>query len=118
MTQNQNTPESYVTAIKASGLSIYDEVPIGHPTLWIPTPQLEQLLQNGLQGISLDGLPLRTRSKVVKESVCRVLGYPTPKSFKNTAAFPGAIFRHIYPKIEQSTDMERGTFIFASICDN
>lgn len=93
MTQNQNTPESYITAIKASGLSIYDEVPIGHPTLWIPTPQLEQLLQNGLQGISLDGLPLRTRSKVVKESVCRVLGYPIPKSFKKTQPrFPGQFF--------------------------
>lgn len=93
MTQNQNTLESYVTAIKSSGLSIYDEVPIGHPTLWIPTPQLEQLLQNGLQGISLAGLPLRTRSKVVKESICHVLGYPTPKSFKKTRPrFPGQFF--------------------------
>lgn len=92
MTQNPN-PETYVAAIKASGLSIYDEIPIGHPTLWIPTPQLEQLLQKGLQGISLAGLPLRTRSKVVKESVCRVLGYPIPKSFKKTQPrFPGQFF--------------------------
>ena len=92
MTQNPN-PETYVAAIKASGLSIYDEIPIGHPTLWIPTPQLEQLLQEGLQGISLAGLPLRTRSKVVKESVCRVLGYPIPKSFKKTQPrFPGQFF--------------------------
>ena len=93
MTQNLNTLESYVAAIKASGLSIYDEIPIGHPTLWIPTPQLEQLLQKGLQGISLAGLPLRTRSKVVKESVCRILGYPVPKSFKRTQPrFPGQFF--------------------------
>lgn len=93
MTQNPNNPEYYVAAIKASGFSIYDEIPIGHPTLWIPTPQLEQLLQHGLRGISLAGLPLRTRSKVVKESVCRVLGYPIPKSFKKTQPrFPGQFF--------------------------
>jgi len=93
MSQNQNNAESYVAAIEVSGLSIYDEIPVGHPTLWIPTPQLEQLLQKGLQGISLAGLPLRTRSKVVKESVCRVLGYPIPKSFQRTQPrFPGQLF--------------------------
>jgi len=93
MVQNPNTHENYVTAIKASGLSIYDEVPIGHPTLWIPTPQLEMLLQTGLQGISLAGLPLRTRSKIVKQSICRVLGYPIPKSFKKTQPrFPCQFF--------------------------
>jgi hypothetical protein len=51
MTQNPKTPDSYVVEIETSGLSIYDEIPVGHPTLWIPTPQLEQLLQQGLQGI-------------------------------------------------------------------
>jgi len=93
MTNNQSTPETYPAAIKASGFSIYDEIPIGHPTLWIPAPQLERLLQDGLQGMSLAGLPLRTRSKVVKESICRVLGYPIPKSFKKTQPrFPGQFF--------------------------
>lgn len=93
MTQNPNVPEKYVAAIKASGYSIYDEIPIGHPTLWIPTPQLEHLLQMGLQGISLAGLPLRTRSKVVKARICRALGYPIPKSFKKTQPrFPGQFF--------------------------
>ena len=53
MTQNPN-PETYVAAIKASGLSIYDEIPIGHPTLWIPTPQLEQLLQEIRSDTGLD----------------------------------------------------------------
>jgi hypothetical protein len=93
MTQNPTSPEDYVATIKASGLSIYDKIPIGHPTLWIPTPQLEKLLHNGLQGLSLAGLPLRTRSKVVKENVCRVLGYPIPKSFKKTQPrFEGQFF--------------------------
>ena len=35
-------------------------------------------------GLSLAGLPLRTRSKVVKEEICKSLGYPVPSSFKKT----------------------------------
>lgn len=93
MTQNPIQAESYVNAIRASGKSIYDPIPIGHPTLWIPTPELEKLLQAGLQGLSLAGLPLKTRSKVVKENVCRVLGYPVPKSFQKTQPrFIGQLF--------------------------
>jgi hypothetical protein len=32
----------------------------------------------------LAGLPIRTRSKIVKERICQVLGYPVPKSFQKT----------------------------------
>lgn len=35
-------------------------------------------------GISLSGLALRTRSKVVKSIICEALGYPIPKSFVKT----------------------------------
>jgi hypothetical protein len=82
MTQDKVNIQNYVHAIKESRLTIYDPIEINHPTLWIPTPVLETLLDNGLKGISLADLPLRTRSRVVKEHVCRVLGYPIPKSFK------------------------------------
>lgn len=83
-------PERYVQAIRQSGLSIYDPIEIGDPELWIPTPELEQLLTRELTGVSLAGLPLRTRSKVVKQHVCRVLGYPVPSSFRKTQPrFPG-----------------------------
>ncbi len=34
--------------------------------------------------MSFTGLPLRTRSKAVKQHVCRALGYPVPPSFKRT----------------------------------
>lgn len=86
-------PRDYVAALRRSGLSIYDEIAVGDPQLWIPTVELEWLLDNGLRGISLAGLPLRTRSKVVKEAVCRVLGYPVPKLFKKTQPrFPGQMF--------------------------
>ena len=66
---------------------------IGDPRLWIPTVELEAILDANLRGISLAGLPLRTRSKVVKEHVCRSLGYPVPSSFQKTKPrFPGQLF--------------------------
>lgn len=86
-------PQRFVEAIRASGKSIYDPIPVGDPTYWIPTPELEDLLDRKLKGLSLAGLPLRTRSKVVKESVCNALGYPVPRSFRKTQPrFPGQLF--------------------------
>ena len=73
---------AYVQNIRDARITIYDPIEVGDPTLWIPAPELERLLDDGLRGISLAGLPLRTRSKVAKAHVCRVLGYPVPKSFK------------------------------------
>jgi hypothetical protein len=80
-------------AISRSGLSIYDPVDVSDPDLWIPTPELEALLESGLDWLRLGGLPLRTRSKVIKQRICRVLGYPVPASFKRTRPrFPGQLF--------------------------
>lgn len=87
------SPVPYVQNIRASRLTIYDYIEIGDPALWIPTPDLERLLDDGLRGVSLAGLPLRTRSKVAKAHVCRVLGYPVPTSFlKSQPRFPGQLF--------------------------
>lgn len=84
---------NYVDNIRTSGLTIYDKIEIGDHNLWVPTRDLERLLDSGLRGMSLSGLPLRTRSKVVKERICQVLGYPVPKSFKKTQPrFPGQLF--------------------------
>lgn len=86
-------PKRFTEAISRSGLSIYDPIEIGDRKLWIPSPELQTLLDDGLRGISLAGLPLRTRSKVVKTAVCRVLGYPVPASFRKTQPrFPGQLF--------------------------
>lgn len=83
----------YTNAIRESGLDIYSQIEIGDPKLWIPSPILEELLDNTLRGNSLARLPLRTRSKVLKEQVCQALGYPTPTSFKKTKPrFPGQDF--------------------------
>jgi len=79
--------------IRASGLSIYDEIKVGDSDLWVPSSELQILLNRGLSGSSLKGLPLRTRSKVVKQMVCKALGYPVPSSFQKThPRFPGQCF--------------------------
>jgi hypothetical protein len=91
MPENEG-PARYVEAIRRRGLSIYESIEIGDPELWVPAQELEVLLNAGLVGVSLAGLPLRTRSKVLKEHICRVLGYPVPKTFKKTQPrFPGQL---------------------------
>lgn len=78
-----------------SKISIYDPSPKSDPALWYTNEQLEFILNKHLKNISLNKLPLRTRSKVVKGKVCEALGYPVPKSFKKTkhqARFPGQNF--------------------------
>ena len=86
-------PQRFVEAIRRSEFTIYDPIDMGDPELWIPTPDLEYLLDRGLRGVSLEGLPLRTRSKAVKQHVCRVLGYPVPFSFARVQPrFPGQLF--------------------------
>lgn len=85
---------SFVEAIRSSGLSIYDLLPKDSP-LFVPTKELERILDEGLRGLSTTGLPLRTRSKVVKRAVCKALGYPVPASFRKCkphARFPGQNF--------------------------
>lgn len=98
------SPQKYQRNILERRLSIYDRIEIGDPDLWIPTPELEKLLDEALKGFSLHGLPLRTRSKVVKQQVCDALGYPAPTSFKRTQPrFPGQVF-DIY--IQKSNNLQ------------
>lgn len=75
---------NYPLNIKNSGLSIYDPISPKDPFLYIPTNELEYILSNSIVGLSLAGLPLRTRSKFVKQKLCTALGYPIPNSFKKT----------------------------------
>lgn len=80
---NRN-PIDFKSAIQTSGIDIYSSIEVGDANFWIPTLQLESLLNQGLIGLDLSGLALRTRSKVVKQAVCLALGYPIPQSFKKT----------------------------------
>lgn len=93
-----------VEAISQSGLTIYDLIPRHVGELWIPTPDLELLLDVSMKGIALRNLPLRTRSKVVKEHVCRALGYPVPRSFRRTQPrFPG---QHFDVYVQKSSNLQ------------
>jgi hypothetical protein len=85
----QKTPLDYKNFIQSSGKTIYHPIEIGDADLWIPTLQLETLLNKGLQSKVLRdaqgrALPNRTRSKIVKTYTCEALGYPVPKSFTKT----------------------------------
>ena len=83
----------YPYYIRQSGLTIYDDINPTDDRLYIPTYALEIILRDSLVGLSLDGLALKTRSKVVKSAVCEALGYPIPKSFAKTQPrFPGQNF--------------------------
>jgi len=80
-----------VEAISSSGLTIYDSLAL-RPELYIDTPALEQVLNETLIGVNLN-YPIRTRSKVVKSSICKAIGYPIPTSFRKTQPrFPGQNF--------------------------
>ena len=72
---------SYPERIRDSGLTIYDVIALDS-RLWIPSGELTRLLNDGLRGLSLEGLPLRTRSKAVKSRICTLLGYPVPQTFR------------------------------------
>jgi len=84
MTSYPQDHDRYVRSISESRLNIYDHIKVGDSDAWIPTPILEDLLNDGLKGMPVKGMPIRTRSKVVKQAVCQILGYPVPKSFKKT----------------------------------
>jgi hypothetical protein len=104
MSTESEALDRYVKAIQQKGISIYDPIEIGDPKLWIPTPELEVILNLALVGIKLTGLALRTRSKIVKEHVCQALGYPVPSSFQKThPRFPG---QHLDTYIQKSNNIQ------------
>ena len=74
----------FIQNIAREKLFIHDSIDAGDPDYWIPFPALEILQNEGLQNMSLSGLPLRTRSKRVKLRICEILGYQIPSSFKKT----------------------------------
>jgi len=84
--------EEYRNKIKESGCSIYDRID-EKSDLWINDKDLEKLLNKYLKGLSLNNMPLRTRSKFINQKICEALGYPIPKSFKKTnPRFPAQNF--------------------------
>lgn len=96
--------EFHVEKIRRSGLTIYDPIRHQDSKLWIPTSDLERLLNDSMTGITLVDLPLRTRSKVVKEHICKALGYPVPRTFRRAQPrFPG---QHFDVYVQQSDNVQ------------
>lgn len=76
-----NTAILKAETISTSHLEIHEKAPAD---LVYSLEELRYLLRNHLKGLSLHGLPLRTRSKRVKTEVCNALGYPIPAKFTKT----------------------------------
>ena len=114
--KKRRSAQRFAENIQKSGLTIYDLVVIGDPKLWIPTVELEAILNTKLRGISLAGLPLRTRSKVVKEPCLPIVGLPGAEQLsKDAAAISGTAFRHLRAEVQQPSSLERGTRSDASL---
>lgn len=84
--------DDYVRNIQDAQIKIHTPIEIGDPDLWIPDEFLEELLNKNLVGLDVN-YPIRTRSKVVKQAVCKALGYPIEKTFpKYQPRFTGQNF--------------------------
>lgn len=92
MSGRKKAAADYVAAIRESGLTIYDPIEVGSD-LWIPSRELERILDDALRGFATAGMPQKTRAKIVRKEICAALGYPTPTSFKRIRPkFPGQAF--------------------------
>ena len=69
-----------INAVHDAGIGIYDNLP--SRCLFLSDDELRAALSAHLIGLSLAGLPLRTRSKVLKTEVCIALRLQPPSSFK------------------------------------
>jgi hypothetical protein len=70
--------------IRSHGLDLYGQPEDPSSRAYFSNEILQHHLSHNLVGISLANLPLRTRSKVAKESVCTALGYHSPSAFRKT----------------------------------
>ena len=66
--------DEYVRNIQNAGITIHTPITIGDPELWIPDEILEQLLNEKLCGFDVSAYAVKSRSKVVKQQVCEILG--------------------------------------------
>ena len=73
--------DDYITNIKNAGITIHSPIAIGDPNLWIPDEILEAVLNEKLYGFDVSAYAVKSRSKVVKQKVCEILGYPIEQSF-------------------------------------
>lgn len=90
--------------IQIAGQDVYAQATLDGEIALIPEHRLQQVLQAKLGGQSLAGLPLRTRSKRVKELVCAAMGYQVPTSFKKVK--PGFPAQQLDIYIQKSLNLQ------------
>ncbi len=79
--------------IRSLKANIYLPLDKNNIDLFFTSHELEYILKTNLKGNSYKGLPIRTRSKVVKSHICEILGYDIPKTFiKTQPRFPAQNF--------------------------
>jgi len=78
---SQLSADDYVCNIQNAQIKIHTPIEIGDPKLWIPNDILEQILNDKLCGFDVSAYAVKSRSKIVKQKVCEILGYPVEKSF-------------------------------------
>lgn len=88
-----NAASEKVENVKNSGKTIYDALTVTDKDFWFLQDELTAIVNEKLVGLNLTGLPVRSRSKIVKSAITVALGYPLPKSFRKTQPrFPGQNF--------------------------
>lgn len=90
--------------ISSSGLTIYDSLTPDNKNFWLNDKELQFLLKSYLIGKSYEGQANKTRSKSIKQDICKAMGYPVPKSFKRT--HPRFICQNFDPHTQQSDNLQ------------
>jgi hypothetical protein len=79
---------SFAAAVRARGLSHSNPMSTRSAGAYLAMGTLDGYLTEALAGLCVAGMPLRTRSKVVRTHVVEALGYAAPKRFGKGLVFP------------------------------
>ncbi len=100
---NVSAGAAIADAIRASGLNIYDSL-ASHPDLVYAQAILEERLTQALVGFDVSAYAQKTRSKVVKTEVAKVLGYPAPRTFQRVR--PRFLGQDMDVYVQESNNMQ------------
>lgn len=78
---------TFARAVRERGLRHDDAAATRRAGAYLNLGQLERYLTDALRGLALNGLALKTRSKLVRSQVLEALGYEAPKSFSGEVVF-------------------------------
>lgn len=79
--------DTFATGVSALELPFDDSATTRRSGAFLKLAQLEDFLSEALTGMDVSGMPLKTRSKFVRDAVISSLGYATPKSYRKGVIF-------------------------------